>query len=93
MLADAFNKAREEARIRAAQIWCPFCEGGDLYTVEYICSFRRSPRDSSSPEIEVDGLVGNWCKRCEQLHLTPGQISMNEHRIFMARHQATEAEL
>lgn len=92
-LADAFNRSRDEARARAAQVHCPICDEGPVYLVDYSCSFALVPRDETSREIEVDGLQGSWCRNCEQLHLTPEQVNANQAKIWMARHKAATAEL
>lgn len=93
MMAESFNKSREEARARASRVDCPICDAGPVYLVEYRSSFWRVPRDAGSGEIEVDGLVGSWCRACEQLHLIPDQVTANQAKIWMARHKAATADL
>ena len=90
---DGYEKARAEAAERAARTWCPVCDATPVYSVEYTGSFWRTPRDETSGEIEVDGLEGNWCRRCEQLHVTPEQITRNQHKVWMARHRAITDDL
>lgn len=89
----ALQKARLEAEERAARIWCPICDRAPVYVVEYCASFYLVPRDHMSGEIEIDGLEGNWCPRCEQMHLTPPQIARNQHKLWVIRHKWATSEL
>jgi hypothetical protein len=90
LMAEAHDKMREEARERRERIWCPLCDCAPVYVVEYSNTFWRVPRDESSGEMEVHGLEGNWCRTCEQLHLTAAQIRSNHARVQLARLKETK---
>lgn len=89
----AHLKAREEARERRERIWCPVCDTAPVYAVEYVQPVWRIERDETSGEIEVEGLEGNWCKRCENMHVSPDQITRNQFKIWNARHKAKTGAL